>query len=162
VSVPTGLLTELKRRKVFRVAGAYVVLAWVLIEVSDTILPRLGLPDWTVTLIIVLLAIGFPVALLLAWAYDLTPEGVKRTENVPLEGSGTRLTGRRLDFAIIAAMALALGWFAVDRFGPVAESAPDGIRQASIAVLPFVDMSADADQQYFGDGLRGGGGRGTS
>lgn len=69
------LFTELKRRSVFRVGGAYAVVAWILIEVSDTIFPRLGLPDWTVTLVIVLLLLGFPLALFLSWAYELTPRG---------------------------------------------------------------------------------------
>ncbi|CAN5872704.1 hypothetical protein BH23GEM9_BH23GEM9_07360 [soil metagenome] len=142
-----SLFAEMKRRNVVRVGAAYAVVAWLLIEVSDTILPRLGLPDWTVTFVIVLVALGFPLALFLSWAYELTPEGVKRTHEVPVERSVTGFTGRRLDFAIIGVLALALAWFSWDRFGP------HGVREASIAVLPFVDMSADGDQAYFGDGL---------
>jgi TolB-like protein len=146
------LFTELKRRNVVRVAAAYAVVAWLLIEVSDTIFPRIGLPDWSVTLVIALVALGFPLALFLSWAYELTPAGVKRTEEVPAEQSVTRFTGRKLDFVIIGVLVLALGWFAWDRFagggGATAEA-----REASIAVLPFVDMSAERDQEYFGDGL---------
>jgi TolB-like protein len=148
-----GLFHELKRRNVVRVAAAYAVVAWLLIEVSDTIFPRLGLPDWTVTFIIVLVALGFPLALFLSWAYELTPEGVKRTEEVPVEASVTRLTGRRLDFAIIGVMALAIGWLSWKQFGPGGGVPSADAREASIAVLPFVDMSADGDQEYFGDGL---------
>ena len=144
-----GFFQELKRRNVVRVAAAYAVVAWLLIEVSDTIFPRLGFPDWTVTFIIVLLALGFPLALFLSWAYELTPEGVKRTEEVPVEASVTRSTGRRLDFAIIGVMALVIGWLSWEQFGPASAEA----REASIAVLPFVDMSAEGDQEYFGDGL---------
>jgi TolB-like protein/Flp pilus assembly protein TadD len=148
----SSLFNELKRRNVVRVAAAYAVVAWLLIEVSDTIFPRLGLPEWSVTLVIALVALGFPLALFLSWAYELTPAGVKRTEEVPLEKSVTRFTGRKLDFVIIGVLVVALGWFAWDRFvaggGATAEA-----REASIAVLPFVDMSAERDQEYFGDGL---------
>lgn len=149
----SSLFEELKRRNVIRVSAAYLVVAWLLIEVSDTIFPRLGLPDWSVTLVIALVALGFPLALFLAWAYELTPAGVKRTEEVPVAESVTRFTGRRLDFVIIGVLLLALGWFAWDRFGPSGGRAAAGAREASIAVLPFVDMSAEGDQQYFGDGL---------
>jgi TolB-like protein len=152
MSDASGFFNELKRRNVFRVAGAYAVVAWLLIEVSDTVFPRIGLPEWSVTLVIALVALGFPVALLLSWAYELTPAGMKRTEEVPAEPSVTRFGGRKLDFVIIGVLVVALGWFAWDRFvaggGATAEA-----REASIAVLPFVDMSAERDQEYFGDGL---------
>jgi hypothetical protein len=116
------LFHELKRRNVVRVAAAYAVVAWLLIEVSDTIFPRLGFPDWTVTFIIVLVALGFPLALFLSWAYELTAEGVKRTEEVPVEASVTRLTGRRLDFAIIGVMRWRSDGFPGSSSGPGAVS----------------------------------------
>lgn len=150
-----SLFAELRRRNVFRVGTAYVVVAWLLIEVADTIFPRLGLPDWAVTLVIALVALGFPIALVLAWAYELTPEGVKRTRAIEPSESGVAAAGRKLDFAIIAVLLAALGWFAWDRFGagPAApEDRPERMG-ASVAVLPFTDMSAAGDQEYFGDGL---------
>jgi adenylate cyclase len=152
MSDASGFFNELKRRNVFRVAGAYAVVAWLLIEVSDTIFPRIGLPEWSVTLVIALVALGFPVALLLSWAYELTPAGMKRTEEVPAESSGTRFGGRKLDFVIIGVLVVALGWFAWDRFvtGGVA-TAEAG--EASIAVLPFVNMSSDEETDYFADGV---------
>jgi hypothetical protein len=88
---------ELKRRNVFRVAAAYAVIAWLLVEVSDTIFPRLGLPDWTVTFVIVLLLLGVPVSLFFAWAYELTPEGLRRERDVDPGESIMPQTGRRLD-----------------------------------------------------------------
>ncbi|TVP85330.1 MAG: adenylyl cyclase, partial [Thioalkalivibrio sp.] len=143
----------MKRRNVVRVAAAYAVVAWVLIQAADILFGNFGAPDWVFRSLVVVIALGFPLALLLSWAYELTPEGVKRTEEVPVEHPVTGFTGRRLDFAIIGILVLALGWFAWDRFGPEGVSAPDGIREASIAVLPFVDMSPGGDQAYFGDGL---------
>ncbi len=155
MSTQPNLWTELKRRNVFRVAAAYAVVAWLLIEVSDTVFPRLSLPEWTVTFVIALLVLGFPLALFLSWAYELTPEGVKKTREVKLAESVTASTGRKLDFAIIAVLLVALGWFAWDKFGsrPDLPVATSGRPEASIAVLPFSDMSAAGDQEYFGDGL---------
>jgi TolB-like protein/Tfp pilus assembly protein PilF len=151
-----SLFAELKRRNVFRVGAAYLVVGWLLIEVADTVFPRLGLPEWTVTFVIALLLLGLPVALFLAWAFELTPEGVKRTADVQLDESVRKLTGRKLDFAIIAVLLVALGWFAWDKFGagpPAPPPVEPGQAEASIAVLPFTDMSAAGDQEYFGDGL---------
>lgn len=150
-----NLLTELRRRNVFRVGAAYMVVAWLLIEVADTVFPRLGLPDWTVTLVIALVMLGFPLALFLAWAYELTPQGIRRTRDAESPGPVMPVTGRKLDFAIIAVLLVALGWFAWDRFvaGPAAPEAGPGRAEASIAVLPFTDLSAAGDQEYFGDGL---------
>jgi len=149
-----SLWSELKRRNVFRVAAAYAVVAWLLIEVADTIFPRLGLPEWTVTLVIALLILGFPLALVLSWAYEITPEGVKKTEGVhPLE-STTHHTGRKLNYLLIGALATALAWFAWDKFRP-GPAVVDQIqaREASIAVLPFANRSKSEDDAYFVDGL---------
>ncbi|HRP87772.1 MAG TPA: hypothetical protein PLS34_09660, partial [Gammaproteobacteria bacterium] len=97
MSEPTSLWAELKRRNVVRVAAAYAVIAWLLIEVSDTIFPRLGLPEWTVTLVIALLLLGLPLALFLAWAFELTPDGMKRTEDTAGEAPTPRTGWRRTD-----------------------------------------------------------------
>ena len=154
---------ELKRRNVVRVAIAYAVVAWLSIEVSSTTFPMLNLPEWAATLVTVLLIIGFPVALILAWAFELTPEGLKKEKDVDRSESITHVTGRKIDFAIIGVLAIAVAYFVSEKFfwsddvlpesrvdAPVTV-APEIIK--SIAVLPFANMSADPEQEYFGDGI---------
>ena len=99
-----SLMTELKRRNVFRVSVAYAIVAWLLIEITATTFPILKLPDWSVTLVTVLVLIGFPLALIVAWAFELTPEGIKRESAVAPDESITRQTGRKLDFIIIGVL----------------------------------------------------------
>jgi TolB-like protein len=124
MSSAPGLIGELKRRNVFRVGAAYLVVGWLLIEVADTVFPRLGLPDWTVTLVIAMLLLGLPVALFLAWAFELTPEGVKRTEEVSPAESVTPHTGRTIDKLILAGMVVVIAVIAADRF-VFKESSPE-------------------------------------
>ena len=126
-----NLLTELKRRNVLKVALAYIVVAWILVQVVNNIVVPLHLPDWTPTLVIVLLGVGFPIALIIAWAFEKTPDGIKRTSLVETDPAPP---------AAIAKTAAAT----------VSESASTA---PSIAVLPFADMSPDKDQEYFSDGL---------
>ncbi len=111
-----GLVSELRRRNVIRVAIAYAVAAWLLIEITATTFPILKLPDWSVTLVTVLVLIGFPLALIFAWAFELTPEGLKKEKDVDRSQSITHVTGRKLDFMIIGMLVLALGYFAFDKF----------------------------------------------
>jgi hypothetical protein len=114
----SSFFTELKRRSVFRVGIAYLVTAWLLIQVADIVFPRIGLPDSAVTLVIALLAIGFIPALILAWAYEMTPEGVRREAEVDRSEAASQ-PGRKLDFAIIALLIIALGYFVWEsRFSP--------------------------------------------
>jgi TolB-like protein len=165
-----SLVTELKRRNVFRVAVGYLILGWVVLQITDIVAPALHLPEWTMTLVLLLGVIGFPLALFFAWAFELTPEGLKREHEVDRSQSISHHTGRKVDFAIIGLLVVALAFIAWDAYlsdpndevpvaeavGTAAETAkiePDPARPASIAVLPFVNMSSDLEQEYFSDGL---------
>jgi len=150
------LFEELKRRNVFRVAGVYAVVAWLLIQIVVAIKTPLHLPAWTDTLVIVLFAIGFPIALILAWAFEVTPEGVKLTKNVAEGESVAAKTGKALDYAILSGLALVGVIIIADRITPrKAAPAPvsNAVAEASIAVLPFADLSPQGDQEYFADGI---------
>ncbi len=152
------LFEELKRRNVLRVGFAYLVVGWLVIEVIDTVAPRLGLPDWVPTFFIIFVAVGLPIALILAWAFELTPEGVKKAADITEATQGAPRGRRKLDFAIVGLLVVALGYFIWEsRFQDSAEPPPAGTvaeeGQTTIAVLPFVNMSSDAEQEYFADGL---------
>jgi len=159
------LFTELKRRNIFRVAGVYAVVGWILMQVAALLENSLNLPAWFDTVITAALLIGFPIAILLAWAFEMTPEGVKRTENVADGDSITGQTGRRLDYTIIGGLVLVGALVVGSRFMPQKITAPDVVVQAeleevpktdekqSIAVLPFEDFSSANDQEYFANGI---------
>ncbi|HEU5246433.1 MAG TPA: hypothetical protein VFU09_05025, partial [Candidatus Udaeobacter sp.] len=106
---PRNFFAELKRRNVYKVAIAYAVVAWLLMQIATQVFPFLEIPNWAIRLVIMLIAIGFPIALVLAWAFELTPEGIKRTEDVELSSTLTRKTGRKLDFFIIAVLLFVIG-----------------------------------------------------
>jgi len=168
-----GLFEELRRRNVFRVGAAYLVVAWLVAQVADVFFDGFDAPPWALKALLLVLVIGFPVSLVFAWVYELTPEGVKREIEVDRSDSVTRQTGRKLDFVIIGALVLALGYFVWEsRFREEASTgtgqapedtaavAPEGASagakasaEKSVAVLPFVPLSSGPDDEYFADGL---------
>jgi len=142
-----GLVSELRRRNVLRMAALYAVAAWLIMQVAEVVVTLAALSDWTGQFVLVLLVIGFPIALAFSWFYELTPEGLALERNVTPGESTTRITGRRMDFIVISLLCAAILVFAYDKWWtPVAQ-------EPSIAVLPFVDMSREKDQQYLADGL---------
>jgi TolB-like protein len=151
----TGFFAELKRRKVVRVAVVYAATAFVVLQVADIMLPSLGVPGWALSLIVVLLILGFPVALVLAWALEVTPEGIRKTDAPAAGESSPALLGKRTIFAaalmVTLGVGLGAGWFL--RTAPAPEEASRTPGSKSIAVLPFVNMSADAENEYFADGI---------
>jgi TolB-like protein/Tfp pilus assembly protein PilF len=149
-----SFFSELKRRNVYKVAIAYAVVAWLLMQIASQIFPFFEIPNWAVRLVVLLLVIGFPVALILAWAFELTPEGIKRAEDVDVGKSITRKTGRKLDFFIIAVLLLVIGILLFQRLRPNVSPTVSLSLEKSIAVLPFENLSRDPDNAYFAEGIQ--------
>jgi hypothetical protein len=157
-----GLVTELKRRNVFRVALFYIVSAWVIVQVAETLLPVFDVPDAAIRIIVLILALGFPLALVFSWVFELTPEGIRREKDVEVSPETRRRTGDKLNWATLVAAVLAIGLLVPEP--PVAttasitgvepgsgnEAAKSGNPDpASIAVLPFEDLSPQGNRTYF-------------
>jgi TolB-like protein len=149
---PKNFFAELKRRNVYKVAIAYGVVAWLLMQVASQIFPFFEIPNWAVRLVVLLLVIGFPVALILAWAFELTPEGIKRTEEIE---PGRRSHNRVWLYVVVVAGAISVSLFflgrctAQNRQGASAE-----VATKSIAVLPFENLSEEKANAYFADGIQ--------
>jgi TolB-like protein len=163
---PMSFFAELKRRNVFRVAIAYLVVAWLVLQVADVVINNIGAPDWVFQVIMLVLALGFPLVLIFAWAFEMTPEGLKKEKDIDRSQSITNKTGRKLDFTIIGIMAFALSYFVWEsRFAARTESDAPVATQAeqvaaakqssdkSIAVLPFANRSRSEDDEFFSDGI---------
>jgi TolB-like protein len=159
-----SFFNELKRRNVFRVGFAYVISAWVLLQFVDLVLDNIQAPDWVMKVFMLALVVGFPLALFFAWAFEVTPEGIKKEQDVDRSQSIANQTGRKLDRSIIVILIVAVVYFAWDNFAtttPEPEVVPQITQQTatiehtekSIAVLPFVNMSTDADNEFFSDGI---------
>ena len=145
-----SFLEELRRRNVFKVGLAYLAMAWLLLQVGDTVFPAFGAPAWALRALIVFLVAGLPFVVMIAWVFELTPEGVKRTDELPVDSSFTRQTGRKLDFIIIAFLSLALITVVVDRYVLERSMLPE---VSTLAVLPLQNLSGNTDEDYFADGM---------
>ena len=150
-----SIFAELRRRNVFRVGIAYAVIGWVLAQVAGFAAETFGAPDWVMQMFVVFLLLGLPLALFFAWAFELTPEGLKREKDVDRERSITGQTGRKLDRVIIGVLVVAVALFAADRFLLDEPTAPAATIEdkRSIAVLPFANMSGNPEQDFFSDGI---------
>jgi adenylate cyclase len=157
-----SFIGELKRRNVIRVAVLYFVSAWLLLQLTDVLSSLLPVPEWTGSLVFLLLLIGLPPALVFAWVYEMTPEGLKREKDVDRSHSITPQTGKKINVVITVLLVLAIAGMVVDRLIPEQAAPPQVVEQAgeatavgrnSIAVLPFSDLSEEGDQQFFTDGL---------
>jgi len=164
------LINELKRRNVFRVAVLYAVSGWLLLQFADVLVGLLNLPEWSLRLVLMLLIVGFPLVVIFSFVFEITPEGIKRESEIDRDAPRASMAGQKLNYVIIGVLAVSLAYFVVQsEFKPTPRSAQvgsesnslaDNSEQAaasneldSIAVLPFVDMSPNKDQEYFADGI---------
>jgi TolB-like protein/Flp pilus assembly protein TadD len=152
---PRNFFTELKRRNVYKVAVAYAIVGWLLVQITTQVFPFLEIPTWVVRLVIALVAIGFPIALVIAWAFELTPEGIKRTEDVERPAvRGSR--NRTWVYVVVIGAAFSIGLFFIGRYtarNPAVVAAGE-LPAKSIAVLPFDNLSRDPDNAYFAEGVQ--------
>ncbi len=150
-------IEELKRRNVFKVAAAYAIAGWLIIQIATSVFPAFEFPNWTTQFVIILVGIGFPLSMIFAWAFELTPEGLKKSKEVDITESVTDRTGKKLNGIIISVMAVAIFFLLTERIFFAESSILDRnmalVNEASIAVLPFADLSPNGDQEYFSDGL---------
>jgi len=152
---PASFFSELKRRNVYKVTIAYAVVSWLLIQVATQVFPFFEIPNWAVRLVVLLLIIGFPVALILAWAFELTPEGIKRTESPEIEVRSAQSRGRVWIYIVIIAGAISVSLFFLGQH--TATSKRSGLVEVpgkSIAVLPFENLSGNPENAYFTDGIQ--------
>ncbi|MGA9575178.1 MAG: hypothetical protein WBS20_14665, partial [Lysobacterales bacterium] len=166
-----SFFSELKRRNVFKVGVAYTVACWLSLQIVDLVLENIDAPDWVMQVFMLGLAAGLPIALIVAWAFEVTPEGVKLHKNVDPEKSINRHTGHQLNRGIIMILTMAIVLLLTDKFRDQIFGAaePEDVKSEqgnnipvetqndddsiSIAVMPFRDMSANHDQAYFGEGI---------
>ena len=164
-----SFFAELRRRNVIKVAAAYVIVGWLIMQAGEVLSPALHLPDWINSALAFFVILGFPLALIFAWAFEMTPDGIKKEKDVDRSQSITGTTGKKLNLTITVVLMLALALFAFDKFvldpgrdaAEIATAVQDAQEQVapaaeadnSIAVLPFVNMSSDKEQEYFSDGL---------
>jgi len=149
----TNFFAELKRRNVYKVAVGYAVVGWLLIQVATQVFPFFEIPNWGVRLIVLLIVVGFPIALVIAWAFELTPGGIKRTEEADLVYPG-RSRGRAWIYVVISAGLLSAGLFFLGRYTAPNENKIGNVPAKSIAVLPFENLSRDPDNAYFAEGIQ--------
>src|SRR5690242_12182016 len=148
-----NFLAELKRRNVYKVAVAYAVVGWLLVQVTTQVFPIFEIPNWALRLILLAIIIGFPIALVIAWAFELTPEGLKRAQDVDPAASSRQPRKHAWILVIIIAGAMSLGLFFLGRMtAPSKRSGVNELSSKSVAVLPFVNMSSDRENEYFVDG----------
>ena len=155
--IPKNFFGELKRRNVYKVAIAYAVVGWLLVQVATQVFPFFEIPNWAIRLVVLLIVIGFPIALIIAWAFELTPEGLKRTEvadAAPIQ----RSPHRTWIYVVIIAGAIAIGLFSIQRFGGrnnvAKQTALPALPEKSIAVLPFDNLSEEKGNAYFAEGIQ--------
>src|ERR1041385_1205284 len=150
-----NFFAELKRRNVYKVAVAYAVVGWLLVQVATQVFPFFEIPNWAVRLVVLLLILGFPVALVLSWAFEITPEGITRESEVAPDESTTRRTGRKIIAITTVLAVIAAGLFIFQfirtRSTP---SVAATITNKSIAVLPFENLSEDKSNAYFAEGVQ--------
>ena len=151
---PKNFFAELKRRNVYKVAVAYAVVGWVIAQIATQIFPFLEIPNWVVRLVIVLIAIGFPIALIIAWAFEATPEGLKRTEVA--DAAHEHAGGKTWIYVIIIGAGISVALFFLGRYsaGNKAATVPNELSAKSIAVLPFDNLSRDPDNAFFAEGVQ--------